>query len=79
MALSPRFEHMVDPCHLDVDEAPAPEPLNPGLSIAIVDERRAEDPAALTMTIAYGPDGGSLEGLNAAMEGSVPAECEMTP
>lgn len=51
-----------------VIEAAAPEPLDPGSAIAIVDERRAEDPAAVTMTIAYGPEDGSLEGLNAAMD-----------
>ena len=51
-----------------VVEAPAPEPLDPGSAIAISDERRAEDPAAVTMTIAYGPEDGSLEGLNAAMD-----------
>lgn len=51
-----------------VVEAPAPEPLDPGSAITIVDERRAKDPAAVTMTIAYGPDDGSLEGLNAAMD-----------
>ena len=51
-----------------VVEAPAPEPLDPGSAIAIVDERRAEDSAAVTMTIAYGPDDGSLGGLNAAMD-----------
>lgn len=51
-----------------VVEAPAPEPLDPGSAITIVDQRRAEDPASVTITICYGPEDGLLGGLKAAMD-----------
>lgn len=51
-----------------VVEAQAPEPPDPGSVMTVSDERRAADPASVTMTIAYGPKDGSLDGLNAAMD-----------
>lgn len=49
-------------------EAQAPEPPDPGSTMTVSDERRAADPASFAMTITYGPDDGSIEALNAALD-----------
>jgi hypothetical protein len=51
-----------------VVEAQAPEPTDPGSVVTVSDERRAADPASVSMMINYDPDDGSLEGLNAALD-----------
>jgi hypothetical protein len=48
-------------------EMQAPEPLDPGSIITVSDERRAIDPASLTVTITYGPKDDTLAGLNEAL------------